>query len=219
MEKKCNCHEPYNPDYFQAGYPYCPIHDKPVENKYTPCVGCGVTNPDERCIGCFHAFEPSDEKNMLSGQLSPECDLIYRIVEQWGNAIEMPKMEGWLKEYAAKEKLTIDDYESVLADHRRLIRELDIIINGDNAAKQASLVDMVCQIRNLWPKMERPVWVKATEFNIEYGPSYYAKWQDGKIKATGWFRKSDDTFIFNVPGYIPISRHEQEYLYILDESS
>jgi hypothetical protein len=37
---------------------------------------------------------------MFSGPLSPERELIYRIVEQWGNAIEMPKMEGWLKEYA-----------------------------------------------------------------------------------------------------------------------
>lgn len=39
---------------------------------------------------------------MLSGPLTPERDLIYRIVEQWGNAVEMPNMEGWLKEYAAK---------------------------------------------------------------------------------------------------------------------
>jgi hypothetical protein len=37
---------------------------------------------------------------MFSGPLTPERDLIYRIVEQWGNAIEMPNMEGWLKEYA-----------------------------------------------------------------------------------------------------------------------
>lgn len=37
--------------------------------------------------------------------LSPEMDLIYRIIEQFGNAIEMPNMEGWVKEYAAKQAI------------------------------------------------------------------------------------------------------------------
>lgn len=38
-----------------------------------------------------------------------------------------------------------DDYEGCLADHRRLVRELDVMMNGDGAAKQASLVDLVEQ--------------------------------------------------------------------------
>jgi|ERR1044072_4483433 hypothetical protein len=25
--------------------------------KYTPCGGCGATDPIDRCIGCFHPFE------------------------------------------------------------------------------------------------------------------------------------------------------------------
>jgi hypothetical protein len=33
--------------------------------------------------------------------LSPEKDLILRIIEQWGNAATMPEMEQWLKDYAA----------------------------------------------------------------------------------------------------------------------
>ena len=60
------------------------------------------------------------------------------------------------------EALTVSDYEKVLSDHRRLVHELDVIINGDNAAKQASLVDMVCQIRDLWPR-QGVGWVKASE--------------------------------------------------------
>lgn len=36
-----------------------------------------------------------------------------------------------------------DDYEEVLADKRRLTRALDVLMNGDNAAKQASLCDIV----------------------------------------------------------------------------
>lgn len=44
--------------------------------------------------------------------------------------------------------LTIADYEEVLADHRRLVRELDVLLNGEaGAAKQASLRDIVSQAR------------------------------------------------------------------------
>lgn len=45
-------------------------------------------------------------------------------------------------------QLTIADYEEVLADHRRLVRELDVALNGEEgAAKQASLGDIVRQVR------------------------------------------------------------------------
>lgn len=39
------------------------------------------------------------------------------------------------------------DYEEVLADHRRLVQELDQLLNGENAAERASLVDIVAQLR------------------------------------------------------------------------
>ncbi|MFU7257610.1 hypothetical protein ACM742_07695 [Pseudomonas aeruginosa] len=46
------------------------------------------------------------------------------------------------------EQPTADDYEEVLADHRRLVRELDVLLNGeDGAARQASLCDLVAQVR------------------------------------------------------------------------
>lgn len=51
-------------------------------------------------------------------------------------------------------KLTIKDYEEVLNDNKRLVRELDKIINGDHAAKQASLVDIVSQLKNDWPLLK-----------------------------------------------------------------
>jgi hypothetical protein len=41
----------------------------------------------------------------------------------------------------------IDDYEQVQADHRRLVRELDALLNGFDAAPQASLCDIVSQVR------------------------------------------------------------------------
>lgn len=49
---------------------------------------------------------------------------------------------------AADDALTAADYEEVLTDHRRLVRELDVLINGENAAQQASLCDIVGQVRS-----------------------------------------------------------------------
>lgn len=49
---------------------------------------------------------------------------------------------------AAPEALTAADYEEVLADHQRLVRELDVLLNGEEgAAKQASLCDIVAQVQ------------------------------------------------------------------------
>lgn len=42
--------------------------------------------------------------------------------------------------------LCIADYEEVLTDNRRLTRELDVLLNGANAARQASLCDIVAQV-------------------------------------------------------------------------
>lgn len=49
----------------------------------------------------------------------------------------------------------IEDYERVLADHRRLVRELDVLLNGDGAAKQASLCDIVGQVASKKFKLVR----------------------------------------------------------------
>lgn len=44
---------------------------------------------------------------------------------------------------------SVADYEEVLADHRRLVRELDVLLNGERgAAKQASLCDIVSQVQH-----------------------------------------------------------------------
>ncbi len=53
-----------------------------------------------------------------------------------------------LAEPEENDALTAADYEQVLADHRRLVRELDVLLNGeDGAAKQASLCDIIAQVR------------------------------------------------------------------------
>lgn len=44
------------------------------------------------------------------------------------------------------DELTVADYEVVLAEHRRLVRQLDVLLNGTGAAKQATLCDIVSQL-------------------------------------------------------------------------
>ncbi len=53
------------------------------------------------------------------------------------------------REIVDEDALTVADYEEVLADHRRLVRELDVALNGDGAAKQASLCDIVAQVKSM----------------------------------------------------------------------
>lgn len=73
-------------------------------------------------------------------------------------AKETPEsLNKWLTEQRAKFKddsieqesgLTIADYEESFDSHRKLVKELDIIINGEEGcAKQASLCDIVSQLK------------------------------------------------------------------------
>lgn len=93
-------------------------------NYYNRCTTCERSFfGDKRAVQCepcaleakarFDALDPNDKEllikrnarianYMFSGPLSAERDLIYRIVEQWGNAVEMPNMEQWLKDYALR---------------------------------------------------------------------------------------------------------------------
>lgn len=52
--------------------------------------------------------------------------------------------------------LTIADYKAAFKDHQRLVRELDVALNGeDGAAKQASLCDIVSQVKDQRWKLVR----------------------------------------------------------------
>lgn len=74
-------------------------------------------------------------------------------------AKETPEsLNKWLTEQRAKFKddstnkqesgLTIADYEESFESHRKLVKELDIIINGEEGcAEQASLCDIVSQLK------------------------------------------------------------------------
>jgi hypothetical protein len=77
------------------------------DKRATQCEPCAL-----EAKARFDALDPNEKEflikrnarianYMFSGPLTPERELIYRIVEQWGNAVEMPNMEQWLKDYAA----------------------------------------------------------------------------------------------------------------------
>lgn len=81
-------------------------------------------------------------------------------------------------------------------DHDRLVRELDFIINGRNAAKQASLADLVQQLRQsrdslTWSDRPAPGNVKVTIEALatsgvisRYVKQYHADCQPASIEAT-----------------------------------
>ena len=59
---------------------------------------------------------------------------------------DLTELDGILCKANGHER-RIADYEEVLADHRRLVRELDVSLNGDGAAQQASLCDILAQVK------------------------------------------------------------------------
>lgn len=68
------------------------------------------------------------------------------------------------------------DHEAVLADHRRLVRELDVLLNGeDGAAQQASLCDLVAQVRREGIKAGEPLAVAVQE-RAEFTPEQRTQW-------------------------------------------
>ena len=66
-----------------------------------------------------------------------------------------------LIEHAKVEQLAINDYEEVLASQRQLVKELDSLLNGE-AARQASLCDIVSQLRKAKAEKQEPVAVYET---------------------------------------------------------
>jgi hypothetical protein len=85
-----------------------------------------------------------------------------------------------MDEYASQQTAAISaDYEEVLADHKRLVREIDEIISGENGmAKQASLCDLVGPIKKL--AAERDEYREALEQVKSYLDSFKHEHQEGE---------------------------------------
>ena len=106
------------------------------------------TGVDERAT--FEAWGLNDAPKQISAYF------ISRIFdgEKYGNLLVQT---AWLAWQAAKaSSLSQDEFAEYKADKDHLVRELDVIWNGEaGAAKQASLCDMVAQIRHDLPALRR----------------------------------------------------------------
>ncbi len=90
------------------------------------------------------------------------------------------------------EELTIEDYKEVIKDHKKLVRKLDVILNGKfRASEQASLCDIVSQIESDYlfhPEKwhEFVVWLAKDE----YGWRFHE--HDKVWKREGWRNKTTE---------------------------
>lgn len=92
---------------------------------------------NERIAVAYAAIEALWGDRMGWEQIDTLARQVVRALDAQPQAVGAPTSGG----------LTIADYEEVFADHKRLVREMDVLLNGDGAAAQASLCDLVAQIR------------------------------------------------------------------------
>lgn len=66
-----------------------------------------------------------------------------------GNLSEGVTADAIINAIGAQQSPSVSDYEDVLTSYQKLVRELDVLLNGDGAAKQASLCDVVGQVAQI----------------------------------------------------------------------
>ncbi|MER0784055.1 hypothetical protein AAA534_15130 [Pseudomonas aeruginosa] len=94
---------------------------------------------------------------------------------------------------AQAEQATADDYEEVLADHRRLVRELDVLLNGEEgAAKQASLCDLVGQVAAIVRERCAPLLSPAQAGQVPQAWLDVQAERRRQVEAEGWTPEHDD---------------------------
>lgn len=91
-----------------------------------------------------NAQKPIYQAQSVGGLWSDVTAENYAMHETWRIAYARP-----IPAQQSPHGLTFEDYEEVLAGHRKLVLELDILLNGDGAAKQASLCDVVGQVAKI----------------------------------------------------------------------
>lgn len=123
---------------------------------------------------------------MFERPVSPERDLILRIVEQWGNVIAMPKMEGWIREYGDNRVKTLS-VAILPAD--------DAVQNWfeENIDKECSASSAIYKFR-LWleamqPKNESPAEQPVREVEAEAFAKYLDEQRSGHT-ADMWAEKA-----------------------------
>lgn len=116
--------------------------------------------------------EGGDERAAFELFVRKHCGMPEHIAVNWDAKFTNDAWEGWQARAALAqpspaqaEQPTADDYEEVLADHRRLVREMDVLLNGEAyAAKQAMLCDLVSQVEAEVRKSGQPLLVSAERY-------------------------------------------------------
>lgn len=117
-------------------------------NKQT-CFCCGASEGMIRFEDRTFAVTYQKLQHNVSGLAGWECTECAEVEFDADSAIRYAKAGDQLIE-DAKQAVAVSDYEECLADHRRLVRELDVLLNGeDGAAPQASLCDIVGQVSSI----------------------------------------------------------------------
>jgi len=93
------------------------------------------------------------EREQLLAQNSPEPirgDCYEAGLWSMRNVEALVKDGNFVGAVPVQQAASASDYEEVLADHRKLVRDLDVLLNGESiAAKQASLCDLVAQVAQI----------------------------------------------------------------------
>lgn len=72
------------------------------------------------------------------------------------------------------EQMTVADYEEVQAEHRQLVRRLDVALNGERgAARQASLCDIVGQLEDMAPIEYDPAWLRSEGWKYDAARGFW----------------------------------------------
>lgn len=107
--------------------------------------------------------------------------------------------------------LTIADYEECLADHRRLVRELDVGLNGEEgAAEQASLCDIVGQVKDRRWRLVRAIDSHQTQVKAHAAAVAEAKGlREALVKVSNWRKLCHD--YDEDMGYIPRTFSDEDW--------
>ncbi len=84
----------------------------------------------------------------VDGEAAPGLKLLRQAAVALMRPDETAPAENPLIEEVSKLTAELLAYEEAHQSHQHLVRALDVLLNGDNAAKQASLVDIVRQLKS-----------------------------------------------------------------------
>ncbi|HIE1403661.1 TPA: hypothetical protein ACXJSL_003345 [Pseudomonas aeruginosa] len=168
----------------------------PPSPKCSTCGGTGMVDDGE--IDCYSDGTPFENGPVKCVKDCPAC-----------KAQPSP---------AQAEQPTADDYEEVLADHRRLVREMDVLLNGEAyAAKQAMLCDLVSQVEAEVRKSGQPLLVSAERYRWLRNDDNWgaddsegqgtSKWANlGELSGTDF-----DAYLDQLRGYNPVMDIDPEH--------